>query len=301
MNDIFISYSKKDLEYVKKFVDELQKRNFKVWIDDRIEFGDSWWNKIVKKIDECPIFIVLMSQYSNKSKWVHKECMLAVDSKEAIFPVLINGKNFPLFIDIQYTNLLDYQMPSEDFYNALQKSLIKNNKTNITNEGSKSNLTQENDKKKEVLLPKPIKIEFPDSTKVPVSQDEIDSQRNTLKKIIRKENKDNFAICPICNANVKFKNLLEHYDREHFKKNIIEPITEEIKPSNKTQDILLAILSDNKKRSIMELDNERELLKIVARNLDREKLITCPFCNDSVKVKNLVMHYDSVHNNNKFH
>jgi len=71
-NHVFISYSRADRDYARKLENELRKRGFEVWIDDRIEFGNRWWQTIDQAIRGCAAFIVVMTPDSEKSERVEK-------------------------------------------------------------------------------------------------------------------------------------------------------------------------------------------------------------------------------------
>ena len=39
---IFISYSRKDQDYVNKLVEALRKQELSWWLDSKIDYGDQW-------------------------------------------------------------------------------------------------------------------------------------------------------------------------------------------------------------------------------------------------------------------
>lgn len=89
--DIFISYSRKDSEIVKRFADELGKAGYTIWMDiDGIETGDAFKEKIVSAIEESKVFIFFSSADSNASSWTVKEVNVAVALKKFIIPVRLD-------------------------------------------------------------------------------------------------------------------------------------------------------------------------------------------------------------------
>ena len=119
MAHIFISYSRRDQTYARKLAEDLRQRGFDVWIDDRIDYGDQWFNEIENAIAACGAFVVIMSPDSRKSQWVQREILIAQREGKAIFPALLAGKEFGLLIDIQFVNVTNSALPGADFYERL--------------------------------------------------------------------------------------------------------------------------------------------------------------------------------------
>ena len=92
MSQIFISYSRKDIDFARHFVDEVTNATgVAPWIDLKgIETGAQFTDVIVGAIDRCSIFIFLISKDSLDSIWVKKEVLYAKDCEKRIFPVIID-------------------------------------------------------------------------------------------------------------------------------------------------------------------------------------------------------------------
>jgi serine/threonine-protein kinase len=116
---VFISYAREDQPYTRKLADSLRQRGFEVWVDDRIDFGDDWWEVIVQTIRASAAFVVIMTPNSEKSGWVKKEILLALEERKRAFPLLLRGQRFPIYIDIQYADVTDGRMPPDNFYERL--------------------------------------------------------------------------------------------------------------------------------------------------------------------------------------
>ncbi len=119
MAHIFISYSRKNQPYVRRLAEEIRQRGFDVWMDDRIDYGDNWWRAIVKAIEDCAAFVVIMSPDAEQSEWVQREILLAQREEKPIFPALLEGKEFALLITTQFVNVTGNIMPPEDFYKRI--------------------------------------------------------------------------------------------------------------------------------------------------------------------------------------
>lgn len=90
--DIFISYSRKDLDKVRPIVNELESLGVKVWFDlTGVESGEQFVNKIAKAIDNSDSMIYMYSENSVEGEWTQKEVMYAKDQGKVVRPVLIDG------------------------------------------------------------------------------------------------------------------------------------------------------------------------------------------------------------------
>ena len=86
MGQIFISYSSRDSEFAKRLVKSLEEY-FDVWMDQSLEGGMKWEQMIQSAIEECQVFLVIVSQASNESEWVARETILAEQLKKPRIPV----------------------------------------------------------------------------------------------------------------------------------------------------------------------------------------------------------------------
>ena len=97
--DVFISYSRKDLEEVSTFVEMLKTRipTLEVWMDlEGITAADEFDEKIISAIDASSYVIFAVSPNSNSigegsSKWTKKELVYAKNTGKKVIPVLLNG------------------------------------------------------------------------------------------------------------------------------------------------------------------------------------------------------------------
>lgn len=92
--DVFISYSRKDLNVVEKFVKDLKVRIPKLtyWFDlTGIESGEEFDEKIIKAIDNSAYVLYFLSPNSMNSRWTKEEVMYAKNCGKKVIPVLLNG------------------------------------------------------------------------------------------------------------------------------------------------------------------------------------------------------------------
>lgn len=97
--DVFISYSRKDLDEVSTFVEMLKTRipTLEVWMDlEGITAADKFDEKIISAIDASSYVIFAVSPNSNSigegsSEWTKKELVYAKNTEKKVIPVLLNG------------------------------------------------------------------------------------------------------------------------------------------------------------------------------------------------------------------
>jgi formylglycine-generating enzyme required for sulfatase activity len=128
MADIFISYSHKDQNYVRELAVYLKNEGLSVWVDDRIDHGDRWWQTIVANIRKCDAMIVVMTPESEETEWVEREYFFAAKIKKPLFPLLLKGDCFPFFLNQQYHELRDGSMPPKKFIASLRRLVGQKNK-----------------------------------------------------------------------------------------------------------------------------------------------------------------------------
>jgi hypothetical protein len=90
MAKVFISYSRKDMEFAKRLTSELQKDDIGFWIDwEGIPPTVDWWREIEKGIEEADVFIFLISPDSAVSKICRQEIEHAVKNGKRIIPIVV--------------------------------------------------------------------------------------------------------------------------------------------------------------------------------------------------------------------
>ena len=73
-NGVFISYTKKDVEFARKLARDLRLLGLSVWFDEwEMKVGDSIVGRIENGIEESQWMIVILSPDAVKSQWVLKE------------------------------------------------------------------------------------------------------------------------------------------------------------------------------------------------------------------------------------
>ena len=92
--DVFISYSRRDLEVVREFVEGLlaQMPDLDCFFDiTGIGPTDIFDDKIIDAIDNSSYVLYFLSPNSMKSKWTKEEVMYAKNCKKKVIPILLSG------------------------------------------------------------------------------------------------------------------------------------------------------------------------------------------------------------------
>ena len=94
--DVFISYSRHDIEFVDRLAKDLSSGGFEVFIDrEAIKGGDLWRQQIVEGIENSKVFLIVLSPDSVASDNVRKELDLAAGSGRRILPVSYRAVRLP--------------------------------------------------------------------------------------------------------------------------------------------------------------------------------------------------------------
>lgn len=112
--DIFISYSRRDVKLVDRFVERLEQEGFRVWIDRKgIESGDSFKTVIVTAIEESAVFVYFNSAAASASTWTKKELGVATACGKPIIPVKLDHAQYSkeAMLDLINLDFIDYSDP----------------------------------------------------------------------------------------------------------------------------------------------------------------------------------------------
>src|SRR5258706_4749744 len=85
MADVFISYSRANIDFARRLAQELKANNYDLWIDlEGIRFSADWWDEIKRGIDQSNNFLLVMSPNSLGSPVCHLEIEQARKSGKRI-------------------------------------------------------------------------------------------------------------------------------------------------------------------------------------------------------------------------
>jgi hypothetical protein len=130
---IFISYSHKDSDFALELYSKLSKHGFrKIFLDKiKVRPGDRFKEKILRALDGCTHFILVMTPDSMESIWVKREYRRALtrayeNGKRNIIPILLRDCQIPEKIkeEIQYVDFRSVDR-REDAFNELLRGLTE--------------------------------------------------------------------------------------------------------------------------------------------------------------------------------
>jgi len=120
MQQIFISYSRKDIGFVRKLAGDLEKAGYEVWWDlTDLRGGDDWPRVIPAAIEASQYVIVVLSPNSAISDWVEKEYTQALSLRKKIIPIMLARSGIPFAL-----NTINYVDFTGEDYAASLNSLL---------------------------------------------------------------------------------------------------------------------------------------------------------------------------------
>jgi hypothetical protein len=93
MAEIFLSYNRKNEDFMLRLKKDLQREGFSVWVDQTgLKRGSPGWKaKIQNEIERARCLVVVLSPEAKESRWVEREMSYAEAFGRPIFPVLAKG------------------------------------------------------------------------------------------------------------------------------------------------------------------------------------------------------------------
>ena len=89
MADVFISYSRKDKDFVSTLYAAFERSQKNIWVDwNNIPLTSDWWAEIEKGIEGADTFVFVISPDSIASEICGKEILHAVRNNKRLFPIV---------------------------------------------------------------------------------------------------------------------------------------------------------------------------------------------------------------------
>ncbi|NPV67360.1 MAG: DUF4268 domain-containing protein [Anaerolineae bacterium] len=106
---VFISYSRKDAAFVNRLVGDLRARQVPIWLDRAaLTGGAEWLAAIENALEDATHLVLVMSPASNRSKFVRKEALYALEEGKNVIPIRIAPCKPPLLArDLQYIDFVE--------------------------------------------------------------------------------------------------------------------------------------------------------------------------------------------------
>ncbi len=104
--DVFISYSRRDEDFIKQLYGDLTGRGISTWYDrENIGVATHWPTKIVEGIKNCKVFLLSLSPDSTASVNVRKEVDLAQRYQKQIVPLIWRQTQIPVAMEYQLAGI----------------------------------------------------------------------------------------------------------------------------------------------------------------------------------------------------
>ena len=130
MSHIFISYSRRDLDFAQEIVDALGKSGLETWIDWKsIPKGEDWEREIYRGIEAADALLFLISPDSVRSPMCNKEVQHAIRNNKRILPIILKETNAGEFPDdtvqkeVKRLNWIFCRKGQDDFQGAIESIL----------------------------------------------------------------------------------------------------------------------------------------------------------------------------------
>lgn len=107
---VFISYKSEEYDQAKVVKEHLEKNGIPCWMAPMsIRGGSSYAQEIPPAIQECSVFLLILSEKAQDSKWVPREVDQAINCGKTIMPYMV--ENCPLRNDFSFylTNVQRYE------------------------------------------------------------------------------------------------------------------------------------------------------------------------------------------------
>lgn len=90
---VFLSYSRKDMDVMRRVHNDLNAEGLTVWTDEGIEPGsESWKQAIESAIKTCGCLVAILSPESGVSRWMRAELDYAEAQQKKVYLILARGE-----------------------------------------------------------------------------------------------------------------------------------------------------------------------------------------------------------------
>jgi hypothetical protein len=102
LSDVFVSYSRKDRDFVRRLVSDLEAAGVSVFFDQTIQPGESWAASLSKAIESARYLLVVLSPDYLESQWGQEEVKVGLlresERKATVIPLMFRECQPPLFL-----------------------------------------------------------------------------------------------------------------------------------------------------------------------------------------------------------
>lgn len=102
MADIFLSYSREDLDTARRFAQAFERAGLSVWWDQALNAGEAYDHVTERALQEARVVAVLWSRTSVESRWVRAEATQA-ERNGTLVPAMIEPCKRPIMFELVHT------------------------------------------------------------------------------------------------------------------------------------------------------------------------------------------------------
>ena len=147
---IFVSYAHSDAEIVYREIRKFHEQGYPVWYDEGIAPGNEWTAEIAKALNNCSLFVVMITPDSVASDNVKNEINFAVSRKKPFIAIHLKPTVLPDDLELQIGTkqaILKYNMTEEEYVykytNAFDRfGFLRDNKPEVIPPGIQPVTTQ---------------------------------------------------------------------------------------------------------------------------------------------------------------
>jgi hypothetical protein len=114
MSHVFVSYSRKDAEFVEMLRQRLRDANFEVWTDSGVRPGNDWRTEIDDAIRDAFVVLVVVTPAARVSEYVTYEWAFALGAGIKVIPMILQAT--PLHPRLEFLQHLEFSGDSEESY-----------------------------------------------------------------------------------------------------------------------------------------------------------------------------------------
>ena len=123
---VFVSYSHADAATVYPELERLHALGFNVWYDEGISAGSVWRDEVARRIENCGVFLLLLSNNACNSDNCLKELNLALNSGRALLAVFLEPTELPPGLRLSLSDrqaILKYELSQSAYQNKLETAI----------------------------------------------------------------------------------------------------------------------------------------------------------------------------------
>ncbi|MFZ0834093.1 MAG: adenylate/guanylate cyclase domain-containing protein [Mycobacterium sp.] len=123
MRKPFVSYAHEDKPEVDDLVEQLRALGYEMWTDSPLPGGQAWWDRIIRRIAECDVFVVIVSRHLLSSVTCRRELQWAAALDKPVLSIAIEQLPKELPPSLAARQMIEYFEPGPDAAVAIAGSL----------------------------------------------------------------------------------------------------------------------------------------------------------------------------------